>query len=149
MNHSSFTKAAILTVVLVASSLISWEYYLRHKGVTISYDDDEGLWADKRDRVYAPADKATVLIGSSRNKYDVDIPTWEKLTGDHVVQLSCVGSSPLPTLDNLANDEKFKGKLIVDVTEILFFSTAPPNLESPEKRIEWYKKRSPAQRFSF
>jgi hypothetical protein len=129
--------------------LISWETYLRSSNEKISYDDDESLWADKRDRVCDPSDKVTVLIGSSRNKYDIDIPTWESLTGDHIVQLSCVGSSPLPTLDNLANDKNFKGKLIVDVTEILFFSTAPQNFEAPAKRIEWYNKRTPAQWFSF
>lgn len=149
MNNSSLVKAAILTLVLVSLSVAGWEYYLRSKGVTIAYDDDEALWADKRDKVYEPADKTTVFIGSSRNKYDVDIPTWKKLTGDNVIQLSCVGSSPLPTLDNLANDKNFKGKLIVDVTEILFFSTAPPNLDHPQKRIEWYNKRTPAQWFSF
>lgn len=149
MNNSSLVKAGIMTLVLVTASLASWEFYLRSTGLTIAYDDDEGLWADKRDKVHEPADKATVFIGSSRNKYDVDIPTWKKLTGEDVIQLSCVGSTPIPVLDNLANDTKFKGKLVVDVTEILFFSTAPPNLDRPAKRIEWYKKRTPAQWFSF
>ncbi len=142
-------KAGILTLILVITSLVSWELYLRNQGLKIAYDDDESLWADKRSRVYEPADKATVFIGSSRNKYDVDIPTWKNLTGENVIQLSCVGSTPLPVLDDLAKDEKFKGKLIVDVTEILFFSTAPPNLDRPVKRIEWFKKRTPAQQFSF
>ena len=123
MNNSSLAKAGIMTLILVAASLASWEFYLRSSGLTIAYDDDEGLWADKRDKVYGPADKTTVFIGSSRNKYDVDIPTWKKLTGDDVIQLSCVGSTPIPVLDNLANDKNFKGKLVVDVTEILFFST--------------------------
>lgn len=149
MSQPSLLKAGILAALLVLLSLISWEMYLRHKGVGISYNDDEGLWADKRERVYAPADKATVFIGSSRNKYDIDIPTWKKLTGDDVIQLSCVGSSPLPTLHNLADDKNFKGKLIIDVTEILFFSTAPHHANAPQKRIEWYDKRTPAQWFSF
>lgn len=149
MNNSSLLKAGILTLILVSASLVSWELYLRNKGVDISYDDDESLWADKRANVYGPTDTKTVFIGSSRNKYDVDIPTWKKLTGDNVIQLSCVGSTPLPVLDDLANDKKFSGKLIIDVTEILFFSTAPPNLERPTKRIEWFKKRTPAQQFSF
>ncbi|MES2430189.1 MAG: hypothetical protein V4556_04575 [Bacteroidota bacterium] len=148
MNRSSLVKAGILTLVLVTFSLVSWEFYLRSTGVGISYDDDESLWATARDRVYEPSDKATVFIGSSRNKYDIDIPTWEKLTGEEVIQLSCVGSSPLPIMDELAKDKKFKGKLIVDVTEILFFSTAPPNTEAPVKRIEWYDKITPAQRAS-
>jgi hypothetical protein len=99
--------------------------------------------------VYEPADKATVFIGSSRNKYDLDIPTWESMTGDHAVQLAIEGNSPLPVLDDLANDKNFKGKLIVDVTEILFFTTAPANTEEPKKRIAYFKKLTPAQKFSF
>ena len=80
MNNSSFVKAGIMTLVLVTTSIVSWELYLRSKGLKISYDDEESLWSDKRDMVYEPADKATVFIGSSRNKYDVDIPTWKALT---------------------------------------------------------------------
>ena len=149
MTAPPFVKAGILTLVLVITSIASWEFYLRSKGLKISYDDDESLWADKRARIYQPADEATVLIGSSRNKFDIDIPTWENLTGDKVIQLACVGSTPLPVLDNLANDENFKGKLIVDVTEILFFSPAQGAAEMPIKNLTWYKKRTPAQRFSF
>lgn len=149
MNLSNWVKAGVLTLILVTGFVAGWEVYVRSVGVPTSYDDDPGLWADKRDKVYQPADKATVFIGSSRNKYDVDIPTWQKLTGERVIQLSCVGSSPLPVLDNLAADEKFKGKLIIDVTEILFFSTSPKFSELPDKNISWFKKRTPAQRFSF
>ncbi len=149
MQTKNLLKAGALCLVIVASSLISWEMYLRSKGLKISYDDDESLWANKRDMVYEPADKATVFIGSSRNKYDLDIPTWERLTGDHAVQLASVGSTPLPVLDDLANDKNFKGKLVVDVTEVLFFSTTPRNNQTPNKNLAWYKKRTPAQRFSF
>lgn len=149
MNHTSLGKAGLLALILVIGSFAGWEYYLRNKGYKIAYDDDEALWADKREQVYMPPDKATVFIGSSRNKYDIDITLWEKMTGEKVIQLSCVGSSPLPTLDDLAGDRNFRGKLIIDVTEGLFFSTMPPTLESPQTNIEWYKKRTPAQWFSF
>lgn len=149
MNTPSFTKAGILTLVLVSATVISWECFVRSKGFEASYDDDPALWADKRDMVYEPASGATVFIGSSRIKFDLDIPTWENTTGDHAIQLACVGSNPIPVLENLADDKNFKGKLVVDVTEVLFFSTAPPNLETPRKNIKYYKDRTPAQRASF
>lgn len=149
MNSSSLTRAFVLTLILAATAIATWEIYLRNHGAVISYDDNESLWADKREQVYLPADEATVFIGSSRNKYDIDIALWKQLTGEKVIQLSCVGSSPLPTLDDLAADKNFKGKLIIDVTEGLFFSTFPPSLETPTKNIAWYKKRTPAQWFSF
>ena len=149
MQTSSFTKAGILMLIIVLAFFVSWELFLRNKGIRISYDDDESLWADKRAMVYEPADKATVFIGSSRNKFDLDIATWQKLTGDHAIQLAIEGNSPLPILDDLATDDKFKGKLVIDVTEGLFFSTAPPTITKPAQRIAYYKKRTPAQRFSF
>ncbi|MER3464877.1 MAG: hypothetical protein C4329_11155 [Chitinophagaceae bacterium] len=47
-----------------------WEIYLRSSGVKITYDDGKELWSHHRARVYAPIDKATVFIGSSRIKFD-------------------------------------------------------------------------------
>lgn len=149
METPRLKKAGILTLVLVLASIGSWELYLRSHGNKISYDDGEPLWNDKRTMVYEPIDKATVFIGASRNKYDIDIDTWQKVTGDHVIQLALEGDSPLPVLDDLAKDKKFKGKLIVDVTEGIFFSTTDNNIGESKEFVSEYKKRTPAQRFSF
>jgi len=149
MGSPSFAKAALLMLAIVTISIVSWELYLRNKGIGISYDDGKELWSDKRAKACLPADKATVFIGSSRNKYDLDIETWESMTGEKAVQLAIEGMSPLPALDDLANDEKFKGKLMIDMTELLFFSTAEPNLNDTRDRVKYYKERTPAQRFSF
>jgi hypothetical protein len=99
--------------------------------------------------VYEPKDKATVFIGSSRIKYDIDIATWEDMTGDKAIQLADVGSSPLPALYNLADDEDFKGKLVIDVTEFLFFNKAPFVYKTPAENIAYYKKETPSQKFGF
>ncbi|MEO6610902.1 MAG: hypothetical protein ABIT05_11180 [Chitinophagaceae bacterium] len=149
MESTSIAKSALLMFFIVLVSLAAWEIHLRNSGVTRTYDDGGPLWSDKRSRVYQPAEKATVFIGSSRIKFDLDIPTWETMTGTRAVQLACVGSNPIPLLQDLADDPGFKGRLVVDVTEILFFSTAPPNLERPLSSIRYYKDRTPAQRASF
>ncbi len=149
MESKNLVKAGILTLVLVIISVASWEIYLRNKGFDTSYYDDPSLWSHKREMVYEPSDKATVFIGSSRNKFDLDIYTWEKITGDHAIQLACVGSTPMPILQDLANDKKFKGKLVIDVTEILFFSSAPGSAKRPNENIKYYKEQTPAQRASF
>ena len=141
------SKAAILAVIIVLTFFVSFELYLRHKGAVTDYDDSPELWAHNRAMVYEPASKATVFIGSSRIKYDLDIPTWESLTGNHAIQLAMVGSSPRHFLTDLADDPNFKGKLIVDVTEVLFFSKR--GNESPDAGINYYKKRTPAQKVSF
>lgn len=149
MQEKTLIRSAVLAAVIIITFVMAWELYLRNTGLNISYDDGDSLWSDKRAMVYEPIDKATVFIGSSRNKYDLDIKTWESLTKDHAIQLAMEGTSPLPILDDLANDNKFKGKLVVDVTEILFFSTSPRNTSKPKDNIAYFKKRTPAQRFSF
>src|SRR5215213_11323421 len=117
---NKFLKAGILCFIIVLCAIASWELWLRQKGYGIAYDDGKVLWSDKRGRVYQPSNEATVFIGSSRIKYDLDVELWRKLTGEDAVQLAVEGNSPRPVLNDLANDENFKGKLVIDVTEGLF-----------------------------
>ena len=70
-------KALVAAVVIVLGFALSYEWYWRSKGLTISYNDDKVLWARHRRQVYMPADQATILLGSSRIKFDVDIATWK------------------------------------------------------------------------
>lgn len=149
MNQSSLKKATILMLCIVTGIMLSWEVYLRNTGITPSYNDDSPLWANQRARVYEAPDKAVVFIGSSRIKFDLDIPTWEQLTGKKAIQLAMTGSNPRPVLEDLANDEKFKGNLVVDVTEFIFFSDAPFYAKKPSDHINYFKDRTPAQRASF
>lgn len=149
METSNLKKAGILTIVLVLISLCSWEFYLRSKHYPISFNDDASLWSTKRKEAYNSINNETVFIGSSRIKFDLDIPTWENITGDKVVQLSMVGTSPKPFLTDLANDKKFKGKLIIDITEGSFFGRNKIRLEKTSSEfVEFYKKWTPAQKFS-
>jgi hypothetical protein len=145
MLPANLSKAAWLMLVIVVVAIASWEWYLRNNGYDANFDDDPALWTHSRHRVYQSPSQSTVFIGSSRIKFDLDIPTWEQLTQQTAVQLSCVGSTPIPFLQNLADDENFKGRLVVDVTEGLFFSTAPPNYRRPNENLKFYKERTPAQ----
>jgi hypothetical protein len=147
--HPNIIRAAALALSLSLIAILSWEFHLRHKGHQVSYDDNEALWADKRAMVYMPADKTTVFIGSSRIKYDLDIPTWRALTGKDAIQLANVGSSPRAVLTDLSNDPNFKGDVVVDVTEGTFFSEFAIYDGSTNKKIAYYHSRTPTQRFSF
>ncbi len=149
VKNDDFKKAGIIALVLVVSCLAFWEVHLRSLGFPISYNDDESLWAEKRKLIYQPADEATVFIGSSRIKFDLDIPTWERITGHKAIQLSFVGTSPRPLLDDLANDKNFKGKVIIDVTEGLFFDPHEKRANSSAiKALAYYKDWTPAQKLS-
>ena len=149
MENKSLIKSAALTMVIVIIIVGFWELSLRNKGIPISFDDGPALWSDKRAMVYEPSNDAVVFIGSSRIKYDLDIPTWDKITNIHAVQLAVEGSSPRPALEDLANDPNFKGRLIVDVTEGLFFSSGGPLDKTLSENIKYYHDRTPAQLASF
>ena len=148
MKSNQFVKAGLLTLALVVAFIICWETYWRSKGFIATYNDDKVLWAHTRKAVYEPINKATVFIGSSRIKFDLDIPEWEKITGEKAVQLALVGTSPRQLLQDLANDEKFKGKVVVDVTEPLFFSQNPFFSKSADEAIKFYKQETPTEKFS-
>lgn len=149
MQPKHFAKAAVLAVLLIITFLALWEAYWRSKGFPISYNDDKDLWSTQRKQVYQTSDNATVFIGSSRIKFDLDVPLWKELTGNHAIQLSCVGTSPRPLLHDLANDNNFKGRVIVDITEGLFYGRNTKRTEkSAIERIEYFKKWTPAQRIS-
>ncbi|MEP6615750.1 MAG: hypothetical protein ABJA57_04195 [Ginsengibacter sp.] len=149
MEGHNFKNAGILVLIVVLLFVTGYELYWRSKGFSISYNDDESLWSSKRKTIYSSPEKTTVFIGSSRIKFDLDIPTWDSITGNKAIQLSMVGTSPRPFLEDIANDKNFKGKLIIDVTEGLFFGRNTKRTEkSAVDGIEFYKKWTPAQKFS-
>ncbi|MGL2965743.1 hypothetical protein [Flavobacterium sp. XGLA_31] len=149
MNEKTLFKSAMVMLVIVVGVVLGYEGYLRNKGVTVDYDDGPPLWSDKRAQVYGESDQKIIFIGSSRIKYDLDRPTWKQLTKVKAIQLAMEGSCPRPVLTDLANDPNFKGKLVIDVTEGLFFSMAPPFMKTPNENLKYYYDRTPAQRASF
>jgi hypothetical protein len=149
MQPSHFLRAGLMALLIALITMLSWEIHLRHKGFRIIYDDNEALWASKRAMVYEPRDRASVFIGASRIKYDLDIPTWEAITGTRAIQLANVGSTPRGILKDLADDPEFKGNLIIDITEGIFFSEVAFYDWKTNKKIAYFKNETPTQRFSF
>src|SRR5882724_7585504 len=149
MQSNHFAKAAILTLIIGVCFVVCWELYWRNKGFRPSYNDDKVLWAAKRKEIYKPADQTTIFIGSSRIKFDLDFPTWEKLTGEHPVQLALVGSSARTVLRDLAKDKNFKGKVIIDIAEYLAFFVDTLRWErSAKETLDYYYSETPAQKAS-
>ncbi|SEL06340.1 hypothetical protein SAMN04488505_1011406 [Chitinophaga rupis] len=149
MTTKNLARPALFMVILVVIVISSWEIYLRASGFTLSYDDAAPQWSAQRAQVYKSPQAATVFIGSSRIKYDLDIPTWKKLTGRDAVQLSIEGNSPVPVLLDLADDPGFHGRLVVDVTEPLFFSSMPEYNKEPAGNVSYYKLETPAQKAGY
>jgi len=133
-------------LVLFALLLAGWEAYWRAYGVRPSITNTYGLWAIQRRRIDAGEGNATVLLGASRVFFDIQLPVWERLAGRRPIQLAIEGTSPLPFLDDLADDPNFTGQVLVGVAPELFFSgyqyragvLAYVHKESPSQRVgQW------------
>lgn len=127
-----------LLVLLVAG----WEWQWRAFGVHPSIGNTEGLWAIQRRRIDAGEGNATVLLGSSRLYFDMQLPVWERLDGKRPIQLSFEGTSPLVALEDLSDDPKFTGRLLVGVAPDLFFS----GFAIHDGAARYARKESPSQR---
>jgi hypothetical protein len=130
--------AVLIAVVLLAG----WEWYWRSYGVTPGLSNTDGLWAIERRRIDAGEGDATVLLGASRVYYDIQVPVWAQLEGRRPVQLSYEGTTPLPALQDLADDPKFTGRVLVGVAPDIFFS----GYEMHGKARRYARKESPSQR---
>jgi hypothetical protein len=123
-------------------SVAGWELYWRAYGVTPSYQNSDGLWAIQRRRIDEGEGHGTAIIGSSRVLFDVQLPVYERIMGERPIQLALEGTSPVPFLEDLANDPKFTGRLVVGVTPVLFFSAFDRRIEA----LKYFRNETLSQR---
>jgi hypothetical protein len=74
--------------------------------------------------------------------FDIQLPVWERVAGRRPIQLAIEGTSPLPFLDDLADDPRFTGRVLVGVAPDLFFS----GYEYRGGVLSYVRKESPSQR---
>lgn len=129
-------------LALFLLSLAVWEAYWRDFGATPGYRNSNGAWAEQRRRIDAGEGDGTVLIGSSRVLFDVQLPVWEQVAGERPIQLALEGTSPVPVLEDLAADPDFTGRLLVGVAPDLFFSGFAYRGEA----LAHYRREGPSQR---
>ncbi len=129
-------------VALFGVLIGAWELYWRASGVGPGTRNGFGLWAIQRRRIDDGEGNATVLLGSSRLHFDVQLPVWERLAGKAPIQLSYGGTSPMTAIEDLAADPKFTGHLLVGVAPELFFSGGGFG----DGAARYTHKQSPAQR---
>ena len=125
--------------------LAAWEWHWRAFGREPGHRNSDGAWAEQRRRIDHGEGDATVLIGSSRVFFDVQLPVWERVTGERPIQLALEGTSPIPILEDLAADPAFTGKLVVGVAPVLFFTGASRRVGV----LRHYHDRGPSQRTGY
>lgn len=130
---------ASLAALIALTAL--WEVYWRGKGfVGNDFKNSSSLWTQERRK--AVGDE-TVLLGSSRMYYDIDLDIWEELSGIRPLQLSLEGTSPRITLKELAEDDRFTGTVIIGVTKLVFFTQFGGVREDV---LDYYTDETPSQR---
>ncbi len=121
----------------------AWETYWRAYGMQSGYYyNDNSAWALQRRRIDEGEGNKTVLIGSSRVLFDVQLPVWERIAGERPIQLALEGTSPVPVLEDLADDPAFTGRLLIGVAPNLFFT----GFAAHGSAIAYFHKETPAQR---
>ncbi len=96
--------------------LTGWEAFLRERGHTPELVDDADLWSEWREQ--ATGEDVVVLLGSSRIQLGI-VPARlsERLHGRRVIQLAVDGAAPFAALEDLANDEEFRGLILLSLVE--------------------------------
>jgi hypothetical protein len=134
--------AVLIALVVFAIALAGWEAYWRAWGSVPAIRNSPGLWAMQRGRIDHGEGNKTVIIGSSRMLFDVQLHVWDKLGGERPIQLSIEGTSPLPVMEQLADDPDFTGRLVIGVAPNLFFT----GFTHMADKFELYPKETPSQR---
>lgn len=129
-------------MLVATAGMVAWETLWRAEGVRPAYRNSDGQWAEVRRKVDRDAPGATVLIGSSRMLFDIDLTVWEDETGARPIQLALEGSNPLPVLTRLADDDDFDGLLLVGVTPPLVMQ---PGIGFREGAVERYETETPSE----
>ena len=133
---------SVAALVLLVLLLAGWEAYWRDFGAVPGYYNDAAHWSAQRHRINRGEGGKTVLTGSSRVLFDVQLDVWESVTGERPIQLALEGTSPVPVIEGLADDPDFTGKLVVGVTPGLFFS----GFTFRGDVLAYAKKEGPSQR---
>jgi hypothetical protein len=117
--QQSWTAIFVLVVLTELVLVSGWEALWRARYfVPDDYEDTASVWQTQRERATGDA---VVLIGSSRMWEDIDLTTWQQTTGKRPIQLAIAGRNPRPVLSELAQDPKFHGLVLCEVTPYLFF----------------------------
>lgn len=140
-------RIGLIAFLVVVAATAGWELYWRGQGYEPSYDSTDSSWAEFRAKAQTAGPEYTIIAGSSRALFDIDLPTWRAETGnEHLIQLAKEGASPLPIMRDLIQNTNFSGTLIVSVAPGLFFSKRSMHDSDAEGLVKHYHHWSPAQK---
>jgi hypothetical protein len=110
-----------------------WELYWRAQGYTPMLNDSKGIFASQRERI---DDDATVLVGASRIRFDIDEDVWQEATGTRPEFLAVNGAAAKEILRALAADKSFAGTVYCNVAPNFFWDGGGG---SERKAADWLR----------
>jgi hypothetical protein len=141
LPSKSLGVAALVGAIVMILLMSGWEIYWRSDGSIPSYRNSEGLWAIQRRRIDNGEGDKTVIAGSSRAYFNMQLDVWERESGERPIQLALEGTSPVKLMENLAEDEDFTGTLVIGVAPGPFFGGGGYRA----KAFKRYEQESPSQ----
>jgi hypothetical protein len=141
LPSKSLGVAALVGVIVMVVLMSGWEIYWRSEGSIPSYRNSEGLWAIQRRRIDNGEGDKTVIAGSSRAYFNLQLDVWERESGERPIQLALEGTSPVKLMEDLAEDEDFTGTLLIGVAPGPFFGGGGYRA----KAFKRYEQESPSQ----
>lgn len=139
-------RTLIVMAVFSILTLGAWEIKVRSMMYGPSINDTPGLWAIAMNGLKKDADNNPIaIVGASRIRFDLDHDILSEAFDDRpVYNLSMNGSVAPPVLNILAEDESFKGTVLLGYTPGLFWTPGGPNIDRTMKFVEPYGKQTPA-----
>lgn len=136
--NKSWGKLFVVMVILFIVLIACWEVYWRSEGAKPDYLNSDSLWAIERRKVQ---ENSVVFTGSSRVLFNMQTDIWQQQTGIKPIQLALEGTTPIGVLEDLADDDNFKGTVFAGVAPGLFFS----GFEYRQNALKAYQKEAPSQ----
>ena len=137
-----FATAVVLTAVLLGL----WEWHARTLMLLPGdLNDGPSAWAEQRRRADVEP-SPVVIVGDSRILFDTNLDRFQALSGVRPIQLALPGTNGRPFLEDLADDPRFKGLVIVGIAETSYFRD---NIGLMKAALDRYRFESPAQRITF
>lgn len=139
-------KMLLAALLLVIAMTAVWEWQMRRRGYEAGdLGAEASAWAEQRRRLEA-GPVPVAIVGDSRILFGTDFDRFQKLTGVRPVQLALEGTNARPFLEDVADNSRFDGLLIVGITEASYYRE---EIGLGAKALERGKWEAPNQRISF
>lgn len=116
MHQRDWGRVWLIGLLTALVFLGGWEAFWRIRGFQPTVQDDWGIWAKVRRQAVSQGDRAIILVGASRIQAGLNPDIFKKVTGKRPLVLAIDGSSPIPVMENLAEDDRITGTIICSFT---------------------------------